>query len=244
VAHIRARHNSRLGWVVVAAMALALVSVAVGASRSPVGHADVGSTFFLFGNGTNPTIFSASNSNNTVRNQTFDSTCSPACPAVWTSGVGTFTTGVATSTTSAQTIFAGTYRWQYWTSDNGADARVNWTFMYGDNVGCTANRVTIAAFINVPVLVDQATGTSVTVGTTVANVNVPANKFMCLSITWSSGGPVTLRYGNNNSQRTNFTTPQLIFIPEYGAALLGLALAIPLATQLWARRRPRWGAVA
>jgi len=53
-----------------------------------------------------------------------------------------------------------------------------------------------------------------------------------------------LRYGNNNNQRTNFTTPQVIFIPEYGSALLGLAFMIPLATQLWARRRPRRGALA
>lgn len=165
-----------------------------------------------------------------------------ACPAVWTSGVGTFP-GVATPTASAQTIFAGTYSWQYWTMENGADARVNWTLRYGDNVGCTTNPVNIAAFTNVPVLVDQ-TGTTATVGTTVANVNVPAGKFICLSIAWTSGGPVTLRYGSNNNQRTNFTTPQVIFIPEYGSALLGLAFMIPLATQLWARRRPRRGALA
>jgi len=49
---------------------------------------------------------------------------------------------------------------------------VNWTLRYGDNVGCTTNPVNIAAFTNVPVLVDQ-TGTTATVGTTVANVNVP-----------------------------------------------------------------------
>jgi 1,2-diacylglycerol 3-beta-glucosyltransferase len=242
VAHIRPVRNRRLGWVVVVAMALALASVVVGASRSPVGHADAGSTFFLFGNGS-PTLFSASNSNNTVRNQTFDSTCGPPCPAVWTSGVGAFP-GAATSTTSAQTIFAGTYSWQYWTTANGMDATVNWTFRYGDNVGCTINPVTIAAFVAVPLLVDQATGTIATIGTTVANVTVPASKFMCLSITWNSGGPVTVRYGNNNNQRTNFTTPQVIFIPEYGAALLGLALVIPLATQLWSRRRVRRRAAA
>jgi cellulose synthase/poly-beta-1,6-N-acetylglucosamine synthase-like glycosyltransferase len=236
VQHIRAVHHRRLGWVVVAALALALVGVAIGASRAPETQA-AGSTFFLFGNGTNPTIFSASNSNNTVRNQRFASTCAPACPAVWTSGVGTFP-GVATPTASAQTIFAGTYSWQYWTTDTGADARVNWTLRYGDNVGCTTNPVNIAAFTNVPVLVNQ-TGTTATVGTTVANVNVPAGKFICLSIAWTSGGPVTLRYGNNNNQRTNFTTPQVIFIPEYGSALLGLAFMIPLATQLWARRRSR-----
>jgi cellulose synthase/poly-beta-1,6-N-acetylglucosamine synthase-like glycosyltransferase len=236
VQHIRAVHHRRLGWVVVAALALALVGVAIGASRAPETQA-AGSTFFLFGNGTNPTIFSASNSNNTVRNQRFASTCAPACPAVWTSGVGTFP-GVATPTASAQTIFAGTYSWQYWTTDTGADARVNWTLRYGDNVGCTTNPVNIAAFTNVPVLVNQ-TGTTATVGTTVANVNVPAGKFICLSIAWTSGGPVTLRYGNNNNQRTNFTTPQVIFIPEYGSALLGLAFMIPLATQLWARRRTR-----
>jgi hypothetical protein len=62
---------------------------------------------------------------------------------------------------------------------------------------------------------------------------------MCLSITWNSGGPVTLQYGRNNLHRTNFTTPQVIFIPEYGTALLGLALAIPLATRFWTQRGRR-----
>jgi cellulose synthase/poly-beta-1,6-N-acetylglucosamine synthase-like glycosyltransferase len=76
VQHIRAVHHRRLGWVVVAALALALVGVAIGASRAPVTQA-AGPTFFLFGNGTKPTIFSASNSNNTVRNQDFASTCAP-----------------------------------------------------------------------------------------------------------------------------------------------------------------------
>jgi len=233
-AHIRARHSRRLGWIVIAAMMLTLAGLAVGASRAPVVQA-VGSTFFLFGNGTNPTVFDASVSNNTVRNQVFDSTCAPACPAVWTSGVGAFP-GVATPTASAQTIFAGTYSWQYWTGNNGADALVSWTFSYGDNVGCSTNAVTIAAFTNVPVLVDQV-GTTATIGTTVANVTVPAGKYICLSIAWTSGGPVTLRYGNNNGQRTNFTTPSVIFIPENGAALLGLALMIPMATKVWMRRR-------
>jgi 1,2-diacylglycerol 3-beta-glucosyltransferase len=233
-AHMRARHNRRLGWIVIAALTLAVGGVAVGASRAPVAQA-AGSTFFLFGNGAGPTLFSASNSNNTVRSQRFSSPCAPVCPAVWTSGVGAFP-GVATPTASAQTIFAGTYSWQYWTTNAGANALVSWTFRYGDNVGCSTNPVTIAAFANVPVLVNQ-TGTTVNIGTTVANVNVPAGKFICLSIAWTSGGPATLRYGNNNNQRTNFTTPSVIFIPEYGAALLGLGLMVPVATKLWIRRR-------
>ena len=235
--HIRARHNRRLGWVVVGTMALVLAGVAVGASRAPVAKADAGSNFFLFGSGAAPTVFSASNSNNTVRSQIFNATCTPACPAVWTSGVGAFP-GVATATTNAQTIFAGQWSWQYWTTNTGANATVNWVFRYGDNVGCATNPVTIASFAAVPLLRNQV-GTTAVVGTTVANVTVPAGKFMCLSITWNSGGPATLRYGNNNNQRTNFTTPQVIFIPEYGTALLGLALAIPLATRLWTRRRRR-----
>ena len=235
--HIRARHRRRLGWVVAIAMALALVGVALGALHAPEGQADAGSNFFLFGSGAAPTIFSASNSNNTTRTHIFGSTCTPACPAVWTSGVGAFP-GAATSTTNAQTIFAGTWRWQYWTRNVGANATINWVFRYGDNVGCTVNPVTIASFAAVPLNINQ-TGTSAVLGTTVANVNVPAGKFMCLSITRNSGGPATLQYGRNNLQRTNFTTPQVIFIPEYGTALLGLALVIPLATQLWTRRGRR-----
>jgi cellulose synthase/poly-beta-1,6-N-acetylglucosamine synthase-like glycosyltransferase len=236
MARMSARHNRHLGWVVVVALSIAVVGVVVGASRVPVTHADAGATFYLFGNG-NPTLFSASNSNNTVRNQLFAIACVPLCPATWTSGVGAFP-GASTSTSSAQTIFAGTYGWQYWTTNAGLDATVNWTFRYGDNVGCTVNPVTIAGFTNVPLLVNQ-TGTSAVVGTTLANVTVPAGKFMCLSIAWNSGGPVTLRYGDDNTQRTNFTTPQVIFIPEYGTALLGLAFVIPVATRFWSRRRAR-----
>jgi cellulose synthase/poly-beta-1,6-N-acetylglucosamine synthase-like glycosyltransferase len=234
--HMRSRGSRRLGWVVVAAMTIALLAVAVGASRAPVTEA-AGSTFFLYGTGAGPSLFDANVSNNTVRSQVFDATCAPACPAVWTSGVNAHP-GVATPTASAQTIFAGTYSWQYWTTNAGANATVSWTFRYGDNVGCSTNPVTIAAFVNVPVLVGQA-GTTVNVGTTVSNVNVPAGKFICLSISRTGGGPVTLRYGNNNNQRTNFTTPSVIFIPEYGAALLGLALVIPMATKLWTGRRRR-----
>ena len=216
-------------------MTIALLAVAVGASRAPVTEA-AGSTFFLFGN-PNPTLFSAGASNNTTRTVIFSSTCTPACPAVWTSGVGAFP-GVATPTANAQTIFPGTWSWQYWTRFAGSNATVNWVFKYGDNVGCTVNPVTIAAFLAVPVLVAQS-GTSVTLGTTVASVTVPANKYICLSIAWRSGGPVTFQYGNTSDEHSNFTTPQVIFIPEYGAALLGLALAIPMATRLWTRRRRR-----
>jgi len=217
-------------------MTIALLAVAVGASRAPVTEA-AGSTFFLYGTGAGPSLFDANVSNNTVRNQVFDTTCNPACPAVWTSGVGAHP-GVATPTASAQTIFAGTYSWQYWTEGGGANALVSWTLKYGNNVGCTTSPVNIAAFTNVPVLIGQ-NGTTANVGTTVSNTNVPAGKFICLSISWTSGGPARLRYGNNNDQRTNFTTPSVIFIPEYGAALLGLALVIPMATQLWMRGRRR-----
>src|SRR5487761_523484 len=235
-AHIRSRNSRRLGWVVIASMTIALLAVAVGASRAPVTEA-AGSTFFLFGNGTNPTLFDASVSNNAVRNEDFTNPCASPCPATWTSGVGAWP-GAATPTASAQTIFAGTYSWQYWTERRGANALLNWTFRYGDNVGCTVNPVTIAAFANVPLLIRQ-NGTTVNVGTTVSSTNVPAGKFICLSISWTSGGPVTLRYGNNKRQRTNFTTPSVIFIPEYGALLLGLALVIPLAAKLWTGRRRR-----
>jgi hypothetical protein len=154
---------------------------------------------------------------------------------VWTAGVGTYP-GTATPTSSAQTIFAGTYRWQYWTLGVGTNATVKWTFEYGDNVGCTINSVVIASFNSVPLLANQ-NGTSAVVGTSPAKVDVPAGKFLCLSVDWSSGGPVALLYGNHSLQQTNFTTPQVIFVPENGLALIGFALVIPLATEVWRRRR-------
>ncbi len=236
-AHIRAgRYHRRFGWVVIAALVLALGGIVAGAMRSPQATANGGSNFELFGNGAGPTVFSTSASNNTARTQTFGPVCAPLCPAVWTAGVGAFP-GVATATTSAQTVFAGTYSWQYWT-ENGVNATVNWTFEYGDNVQCTVNPVIIASFAAVPLLANIDAHTAV-VGTTVSNVNVPAGKFFCLSVTWNSGGPANLQYGRHNLQRTNFTTPQVIFIPEYGTALLGLSLAVPLATRLWTRRGRR-----
>jgi hypothetical protein len=105
------------------------------------------------------------------------------------------------------------------------------------------NPVTIASFTNVPLLTGQA-GTTVVLGSTASDVTVPAGKFMCLSINWRSGGPTTLQYGRNNLNRTNFTTPQVIFIPEYGLALFGMALAIPFATRFWTRRNRRAKGVA
>ncbi|GAC1506138.1 MAG: hypothetical protein NVS1B3_05410 [Candidatus Dormibacteraceae bacterium] len=234
------RGNRRLGWVVVVALFLAVGGVVAGALRAPVGEANSGSTFELFGNGAGPTVFSTSASNNTtLAHVFFGAGCLPPCPAVWTAGVGAYP-GVATPTSAAQTVYAGTYRWQYWSlpviAGVGADATVNWTFEYGDNIGCATNPVTIAAFTAVPLLVGQ-NGTSAVVGTSNTNVNVPAGKYLCLSVAWNSGGPVALLYGNQSVEHTNFTTPQVIFIPEFGPALLGLALAIPFATRLWSRRR-------
>jgi cellulose synthase/poly-beta-1,6-N-acetylglucosamine synthase-like glycosyltransferase len=228
--------NRRLGWVIVSAMVLALSGIAIGAVHAPVGQANGGSTFELFGDTTNgPTVFSTDASNNTVVGHVFSNPCLPACPAVWTAGVGTYP-GTATPTSNAQTIFAGTYRWQYWTFGVGTNATVKWTFEYGNNVGCTISPVVVASFNAVPLLANQ-NGTSVAVGTSTANVDVPAGKYLCLSIDWSSGGPVALLYGNHSLQQTNFTTPQVIFVPENGLALIGFALFIPLATELWRRRR-------
>jgi hypothetical protein len=215
--------------------------IVLGALRAPVGEANGGSTFELFGNAPlgGPTVFSTSGSNNTTVFQEFGPLCIPACPAVWTAGVGPYP-GTPTPTTAAQTVYAGTYQWQYWSLPQiagvGADGFVNWTFEYGDNAGCATNTVTIAAFTAVPLLMNQ-TGFNAVVGTSSTNVNVPANKYLCLSITWNSGGPVALRYGNHGVERTNFTTPQVIFVPEFGPALLGLALAIPVATKFWTGRR-------
>ena len=227
--------NRRLGWLIVTAMVLALSGIAIGAVRAPVGEANGGSTFELFGDTTNgPTVFSTDASNNAVLGHIFSNPCLPACPAVWTAGVGAYP-GTASATSSAQTIFAGTYRWQYWTFGVGTNATVKWTLEYGDNVGCTTNPVVVASFNAVPLLANQ-NGTTVVVGASTTNVDVPAGKYLCFSLNWYTGGPVALLYGNHSLQRTNFTTPQVIFVPENGLALIGFALVIPLATELWRRR--------
>ncbi len=99
--------------------------------------------------------------------------------------------------------------------------------------GCTTNPVVIAQNSSFTLLVNHTGGTPVNVVTTSSNTSVPAGKFFCLTMSWVSGGPVTLDY-DKSSAPTNFHTPSVIFIPEYAVALLGLALLAPV---LAGRRR-------
>ena len=81
-------------------------------------------------------------------------------------------------------------------------------------------------------------GTAVNVVTTGSNTAVPTGKFFCLRLAWVSGGPTHLTYNNDAGlapRPTNFTTPSVIFIPEFGVALVGLALLAPLVPRV--RRR-------
>ncbi|TME20152.1 MAG: hypothetical protein E6I70_01960 [Chloroflexi bacterium] len=229
------RPSRRLGWIVTGALVLASLGVGVAALHAPVAYASSGSQFWLYAGGAGPTFFTASSpaAANPTLQGTFNSPCIPACPFVWTAS----NDGVsASATTNAQTVFAGTYTFDYWTTNTGFNAVISWKFEYGDNAGCSVGTVVIAQNNNFPLLNNHTGGTPVSVGTTVANTAVPAGKFFCLAANYVSGGPTTVQL-NSQSRPTNFHTPSVIFIPEYGLALAGFALVAPI----WRRVR-RWEA--
>jgi hypothetical protein len=101
-------------------------------------------------------------------------------------------------------------------------------------VGCTVSPVVIAQNNNFTLVEGHTGGTPVTVVTTSSNSIVPSGKFFCLVMSWVSGGSVRLEY-DHDTVPTNFHTPSVIFIPEWGLALIGVALVAPL----WRRIAPR-----
>ena len=185
-----------------------------------------------------PTFFSPTNNTATSAEVIFTSPCVPPCPVVWQGADASG--GPAVATTGAQTIFAGTYGFDYWTDlvPTGFNSVISWTFEYADNAGCTLNPVVIAQNSSFTLLDNHVGGTPVNVVTTTANTTVPAGKFFCLSLAWVSGGPTHLTYNNDTGllpRPTNFTTPSVIFIPEFGIALVGLAVIAPFVARV--RRR-------
>ncbi|HLQ62651.1 MAG TPA: glycosyltransferase family 2 protein, partial [Candidatus Acidoferrales bacterium] len=233
VPHRMARRPARrAGWMVAGGLALALAAVAVSAVRAPVAEANSGSQFWLHGNLTGPTVFDTTAPGLlVVKTVAFTSPCVPACPERWTGGDA----GSALSTSAAQTVFAGTYSFDYWTAAGVTDATISWTFEYGDNAGCTTNPVVIAQNSSFTLLAGHTGGTPVSVVTTSSNTSVPAGKFFCLVLDFVSGGPTTLQYDSSTGP-TNFLTPSVIFIPEQALALVGLALVAPVSMRLWKRR--------
>jgi cellulose synthase/poly-beta-1,6-N-acetylglucosamine synthase-like glycosyltransferase len=225
----RPRRSSRLAWVVIGALVLACAGVGVSAMRAPVAQATSGTTFYLHGFVT-PTVFSVGFPFNLVTTVTFDAPCVPACPVTWTGGAF----GAATATTGDQTIFAGTYTFDYWTTV-GTNAVISWTFEYGNNIGCTISPVVIATNPAFTLIAGHTGGIPVAVATG-SNTLVTAGHFLCLTMNRVSGGPAVLEY-DNFFTATSFQSPAVIFIPEYGVALVGLALVAPWLPRV-RRRRP------
>ena len=230
--------RARWAWIAVIAMAVAVFAMAIGALRAPVVESSSGSQFWLHGALALPTFFSPTNNTATSAEVIFTSPCVPPCPVVWQGADASG--GPAVATTGAQTIFAGTYGFDYWTDlvPTGFNSVISWTFEYADNAGCTLNPVVIAQNSSFTLLDNHVGGTPVNVVTTTANTTVPAGKFFCLSLAWVSGGPTHLTYNNDTGllpRPTNFTTPSVIFIPEFGIALVGLAVIAPFVARV--RRR-------
>ena len=232
------RSGTRWAWVAVAAMVVAVFATAVGALRAPVIESSSGSQFWLHGAVASPTFFSPTNPTITPLEIVFTNPCVPACPEVWQGADASG--GPAVATSGSQTVFAGAYKFDYWSDlvSTGSNAVISWTFEYGDNAGCSINPVVIAQNSAFTLLDNHVGGTPVTVVTTGSNTTVPAGKFFCLSLAWVSGGPTHLSYNNDAglaSRPTNFTTPSVIFIPEFGVALVGLAALAPFVARV--RRR-------
>ncbi|TMC83534.1 MAG: glycosyltransferase family 2 protein [Chloroflexi bacterium] len=232
------RAPARWAWIAVGAMFVAVFATAMGALRAPVVESSSGSQFWLHGALTLPTFFSPTNPSVTPQEIIFANPCVPACPSVWQGADASG--GPAVATTGAQTVFAGSYGFDYWTDlvPTGFNSVISWTFEYGDNAGCTLNPVVIAQNNSFTLLDNHVGGTAVNVVTTGSNTAVPTGKFFCLRLAWVSGGPTHLTYNNDAGlapRPTNFTTPSVIFIPEFGVALVGLALLAPLVPRV--RRR-------
>jgi cellulose synthase/poly-beta-1,6-N-acetylglucosamine synthase-like glycosyltransferase len=218
----RGRHTRRLGWIVSAALALALAWLGFGAANAPVARA-AGSNLYLHG---------------AIAPFTLDNTA-PAgvVPALFLLAPvnATRAWSTATSTTAAQTIFSTT----------AFNLNYSTTGLVGNTTGVTLNfAFSAASNCTSPTTIAQ-TSTTLGIGTGLstgsfspsADVVVPTSSFFCFTITVTSisASNLTLNYDASTAQ-TNLSSTQTIFIPELVLPFLGLALLSPLGA-CWRRRR-------
>jgi len=107
------------------------------------------------------------------------------------------------------------------------------TFGYSSSSEC-ASITTIASWsATISAGVTNAT-TSTTTG---SSTSIPANSYLCwqLKVTAVGGSNLNFLY-DSTTNNSNINTPT-ITVPEFGLALLGLALVAPLVAR---RRLPRW----
>jgi cellulose synthase/poly-beta-1,6-N-acetylglucosamine synthase-like glycosyltransferase len=211
--------RSRLGWVVAAALGVALAGLGLGAVNAPIANA-AGTSLFLHGGGPG----------------TLDTT-SPAgvLPQALVLAPGiTRTWATTSSTAAAQTIFSTTsFTFNYWTLGVGGTANVTLTFAFSSSGTCSSP-TTIAQTTTT-----LASGSNLTTGafSPSSNVSVPAGSFFCFTLAVNTLGlALTLDYDAGSSP-TNLISTQTIFIPELVLPFLGLALLAPIGARRLPSRR-------
>ena len=146
--------------------------------------------------------------------------------------VGATQTWATATAYPSQTIPAGTYTFTYWASGEGSAAvTALLTFGYSPSASCSG----VIAILTWSAALNNGNGL-VTSSTTAAPTDLPANSYLCWTVTITSvtGGGLDLRYDSNN-QQTSLSTPAIV-VPESVLPVFGLALFLPFATRRLIRK--------
>jgi len=143
------------------------------------------------------------------------------------------------STVDTQTVAAGTYTFQYWTSSPSGQQNVTATLTFGYSPDLECSALTAITSWSAT-LVKGAAGATVS-NVTSSSTTIPANQYLCWKVTITAAGSneLFLQF-DSTTKTTNINTPT-ITVPELGLALLGLALVAPLVARC--RRPSSTGAV-
>ena len=162
---------------------------------------------------------------------TIDNTTPSGAPAKFPMNApGATRTWSSSATVAGQTIPAGSYTFDYWTSESGGgNVTALLTFGYSATASC-AVIVPIASWTSTLDPGQSSTSTNMPAAI------VPASSYLCWRITVVavSQGGLDLYY-DGPSQPTSISTPAII-VPEHGSALIGLAILLPLAASVLIRR--------
>jgi 1,2-diacylglycerol 3-beta-glucosyltransferase len=224
----RPRTQRRLGWVVLAAIVLAVGALVWESASVPVVQS-AGNPLYLHGTGVSPGCTPA----------TMDQTVGVRATACSVTSNGT-TSVFGFTNLPAQTISAGVWSFtMYWTGGTGAtrdtvtvsvgvsatascagfvatipNAGTTWTTTYGTNGTNTTSPFTVSTSASQLPLV------------------IPPGGSLCLSVTLShgTGGATTFLYDGTAGVADSQLIPPSTVVPESLLGFLGVALAIPLIT--------------
>jgi 1,2-diacylglycerol 3-beta-glucosyltransferase len=232
-AHIRARYNRRLGWVVVGGIALTFGGLAWAATTVPVVDA-AGSPLYLHGTGAAP-LCTPSTMNPTIGVRT-------PIPCALVSQ-GNPTTGTwSYANLPSQTISAGVWSFTMrWIVTAGSRGRV--TVSVGTAAASCAGFVaTIPSGASTwtttfgPGTPNPTSPTTVNTSASQPALVIAAGRSLCLRVvvTQTNGNTVAMLYDGTAGVADTRLIPPSTVVPESLLGLLGLALVIPVVTN---RRR-------